>query len=364
MPIDSEAQPVFRRATVEEAPAILRVLDSAFDHWPAFQIDVPAIEHLRWKMMPAGYAQDLHGVIDRGGEIVGAQLRWLGRVEIQGRVLPLDFGTDLSVHESARGLGLGSLLRDAEEPRLFGQRIVGFDTVSANQQVADMYNVRGPIRRPTAVWARPLTARMFGSLHRDHLLSGAASATIAAVRRVARPWSPIDSPPPAVEVEPVTAFDARADALWERVRGDFELARVRHAEWLNWRYLDPRAGLIRAYQVTDGDRLLGYAAFRRDQRNGKVLDLVTEPARPAVAVALLERGVADLRRGGCVIVDCLLPARHRHESALQAAGFSRRPADRAVQITRARSQAVPEIIEVFSDEQLPIHVMYGDFDHG
>ena len=64
------------------------------------------------------------------------------------------------------------------------------------------------------------------------------------------------------------------------------------------------------------------------------------------------------------MVDCLLPVGHRDEHALQESGFSRRSSDRAVQITRARNQATPEIIEVFSNHDAPIHLMYGDFDHG
>jgi hypothetical protein len=39
-----------RNATRADEPAMLEFLFGAFQRWPAFQIEVPAIEHLRWKM--------------------------------------------------------------------------------------------------------------------------------------------------------------------------------------------------------------------------------------------------------------------------------------------------------------------------
>lgn len=365
MPDQNEAGATFERTDDLDAPAILRVLESAFDRWPAFEIGVPAIEHLEWKMTPPGHAHDQHAVIRRDEEIVGVQLRWPGRIDVRHQELPFDFGVDMSIHASARGQGLGALLRDSEAERLFGARIVGFDTVAANQQVVDMYESRGPVRRPLAMWVRALTPRAFPSTHRaggtGHLLSATLGVAAATLRGI----SPTRSTAPTSEtIEPVSAFDQRADALWDQLRGDYELARVRTADWLNWRYLDPRAGLVSTCQATEGDRLLGYAAFRRDGPNGRVLDVVTDPSAEGVGARLLERGAADLRRDGCVRVECLLPPDHREERSFRTAGFALRGLERAVQVTRARNQAVPEIIEVFSDESLPIHLMYGDFDHG
>lgn len=362
---ESPEEPTFRRTSVDEAPAILRVLESAFDRWPAFTIDVSPLDHLRWKMTPPGDTAPLHAVVELNGEIVGVQLRWIGHIEVRGTELPFDFGTDMSVHESARGKRLGSLLRDSEGERLFDQRIVGFDTVSANQQVVDMYEERQPIRRPLARWTRPLTPRAFLATHRQQGVGRLTTATLRAAADRLRPRRRAPAgQQPAWRIEPVEAFDERTDALWSRVRGGYQLSRVRDAAWLNWRHLDPRAGQIEAFQAIEGDRSLGYAAFRRDGRAGRVLDLVTDPDAPGVGAALLQHGCARLREAGCDTVDGIVPSPHRDEAALQAAGFSRREAALAVQVTRARNRAVPEILEVFEDPTTPIHLMYGDFDHG
>ena len=48
----ADEQPAFRRATVEDAPAILAVIEAAFDSWPSFEIPVSRLEHLQWKMQP------------------------------------------------------------------------------------------------------------------------------------------------------------------------------------------------------------------------------------------------------------------------------------------------------------------------
>ena len=47
-------EPTFRRATVEDAPAMAEVMEIAFGRWPAFDIPVTAVEHLQWKMQPPG----------------------------------------------------------------------------------------------------------------------------------------------------------------------------------------------------------------------------------------------------------------------------------------------------------------------
>jgi GNAT superfamily N-acetyltransferase len=355
------AEPIYRYAGPDEAPAILRVIEAAFDRWPPYEIGVPPLEHLRWKMTPPGIPHDNHAVVELRGEIVGVELRWTGRIDVRGIEYPYDFGTDLSVHSSARGQGLGSLLRDGESPRTFAGT-VGFDTAPDNQQIEAMYNDRGPVHRPLTIWSRPLGARAFVGVHRSAGIAHLAGATATAIVRGIRARLAGDTIPPGM-VEPVTAFDERVTDLWNRVRRDFDLARVRTAEYLNWRYLDSRAGRIAAYQLVDGDRVAGYVAVRRDGDRGRVLDLVTDPAVEGAGAALLERAVADLEGSSCAAVECLLPVGHRDEAALRAAGFLPTGEERLVRATRARHQGVPQLIEVFTDPAARVHLMAGDFDH-
>ena len=292
-----DGEPVFRRGDASDAPAVLHVIEAAFPRWPPFEINVPTIDHLRWKMTPAGLPGNLHGIVELDGEIVAVQVRWQSRVHVRGIEHPCEYSANLSVLPSAQGRGLGSLLRDSEAERQRREPSVGFDTIGTNERAVQMYSARGGERRSLGVWVRALTVRAFLGAHRQGGVPHLAAASVTAATRRARALR--SSATRTNDVEVVTAFDDRATALWDAVRHEYDLARVRSASWLNWRYLDPRAGLITAFQLTEGDQLLGYAVVRRDGAHGRVLDLVTEPGAVGAGARLLERGVAELRRAGC-----------------------------------------------------------------
>ena len=338
-----DGEPVFRRGDASDAPAVLRVIEAAFPRWPPFEINVPTIDHLRWKMTPAGLPGNLHGIVELDGEIVAVQVRWQSRVHVRGIEHPCEYSADLSVLPSAQGRGLGSLLRDSEAERQRREPSVGFDTIGTNERAVQMYSARGGERRSLGVWVRALTVRAFLGAHRQGGVPHLAAASVTAATRRARALR--SSATRTNDVEVVTAFDDRATALWDAVRHEYDLARVRSASWLNWRYLDPRAGLITAFQLTEGDQLLGYAVVRRDGAHGRVLDLVTEPGAVGAGARLLERGVAELRRAGCTSVECVLPEGHREQPALREAGFLPTNSTRAVEVTKTRHAQTPDVLE-------------------
>ncbi len=65
--------------------ATLAVLQGAFPRWPAFEIGVPALEHLEWKLGgPGGDGIGEHSVVVDDDRVVGMRLRWLGRAWVSG----------------------------------------------------------------------------------------------------------------------------------------------------------------------------------------------------------------------------------------------------------------------------------------
>lgn len=364
-------EPVFRRGGLADAEAVLPVLQSAFPQWPPFEVGVPALEHLRWKMTPPpGFPADSHAIVEVDGEVVAAQLRWLAWVHVRGERHLSDTGADHAVHESAQGRGIGRLMRTKERERVYPQQIVGFDTGLVHEKAIHMQEVAGSVQRPLNVWVRAFSPRAFAvaRLRRGGLRRPTWARVRAAVRLV---WAGRSERSRATgsegrsewEIEVVSTFDDRATALWEEVREEYALARQRDAGWLNWRYGDPRAGLIRSYAATEAGRLLGYASFKRNGAEGTVLDLVTAPGVAGVGAELLEQGARDLREAGCTSVRCLLPAGHREEAALRSAGFLWTGGAQALVFQRARHEQLPEVLEVAADLDSPIHVMLGDFDH-
>ena len=102
--IDDDRRPAFRRGDVQDAPGILRVLDSAFPSWPPFEIDVPALDHLRWKMTPPpGLPRNTHAIVEIDGEIVAVQLRWPTHAHLRGEELPSEVGVTWRCMNLRRG---------------------------------------------------------------------------------------------------------------------------------------------------------------------------------------------------------------------------------------------------------------------
>lgn len=362
----STENPVFRRGTVADAPGILRVIESAFPQWPPFEIDVSPLQHLQWKMTPPEpLPRDQHAVVELDGEIVATQIRWPSTVYLHGEQFRSDQGADISVHISAQGKGLARLIRRHERERIHGQRIVALDTGVRHERMIHMQEGDERIRRPLNVWTRTSGPRTFVGTHLRggglaHFARTSGEALLRAISAL-QPDRRSPTAPPTIEV--TTHFDERATELWSRVASEYDLARVRDAAWLNWRYADPRASLISCYVATEGNQLLGYAVFRRSHDRGSVLDLVTERGNAQVGAALLRRGVSDLQRAGCRLVQCLLAPGHREEAALRAAGFRPAGVARALDFQRARHVGLPELMELAADPASRLHVMLGDFDH-
>lgn len=364
MASDSPSEPNFRRGTVDDADGLLCVIEAAFPEWPPFEIDVTPIEHLRWKMTPPiPLPRDTHAIVEIDGEIVATQLRWPTRAHIRGEEVPSEVGGDLAVHPSARGLGLSRMIRAEERTRIYPLRLAGYDTAPQNELVRHMQRTDGTkISRQMNVWTRTFTLQSFV---RDHRRAGASHFARATARGLANAlgFGPSPAVAPGAHIEEVTAFDERASALWERVRQEYDLARRRDHDWLNWRYLDRRAGLISAYALIEGVLLLGYIVVRRSHGEGTILDLVTDPEAPGAGAALLDHGARVLHAAGCTHITCVLPAGHREESALRASRFQRTGEGRGVDFNHGRHQQLPEILEIAADPQAPIHVMLGEFDH-
>jgi GNAT superfamily N-acetyltransferase len=371
------SEPVFRRGSLDDAEAMLRVIRAAFPEWPAFEIDVPPIEHLRWKMsQPEGLRRDMHAIVEIEGEVVATQVRWRNRVWVRGEEVPFEIGADMAVHPSAQGRGLSRFIRNHEQPRMYNERVIGFDTPARHERVLALQTDGDRISRPIPLWVRPFSARAFVGIHRAdgdnaHLARALADEAVQRVRRViARPRRRRAVEARRVTIARATHLDERPTELWKRVEPEYDLAMRRFADWLNWRYLDPRAGRIRLYTATEGDpgtgRLLGFAAFRATGREGRVLDLVTDrDAPPEVGVQLLERGAAFTRDAGCDRLLCMLAEDDHEARALRPAGFL--PTGSALMINaaiRRHAVHVPEFNEIVLDPAARLHVTFGDFDHG
>lgn len=219
-----------------------------------------------------------------------------------------------------------------------------------------MYPVTGPTVR-IQVWSRATGLRQ---------RLGAAARRLRGARRVPVPAPAAVAPRDSrgLVVEPIVEFGSDADELWERSAEAFDVLWRRDANWLNWRYLDPRAGLISVWGVRTEGALLGYLAMRHpdDQGVARVLDLLTVPGRTDVSLSLLERATTTARNEGATRLEAWLAPGHPDAGSFQRVGFGVTGAGRRVHFDVRKLQKTPEAAGILSQPGTRFHIALGDFD--
>lgn len=349
-----------REASLADVPAMVEVLEEAFPQWPAFDIDVSAAKHLRWKMSAPGGVPSAPSVGLVDGKIVAVATRWSARGHAGGEGCVISTAADLAIAPAMQSRGFGRPLSAHSRATAARGGFMGMRTPSRNARVPRLYDradrdERGELSAELNVWVRPGTLRTFVAAHLRN--GGPVHLGTAAIRAAARMVRREQIP--GVEVERLTEFDARTDALWSVAGPTFAFAIERTAEYLNWRYLDPAGGGSHVLTALDGGRATGYAVFKRSDDWANVLDLVTHPDDLSVGASLLESGWEAMRDDGCKGLSCWLPVGHPYEGTLRAAGFDLAGRRAAVSVT---SRDEPAKLVPLRQGGARLHITLGDFD--
>jgi hypothetical protein len=351
------------------------VYQAAFDRWPPHDIDVPPLDHLRWKMeTEQGEALSPHDVVIADGEIAATWLAWLGRGKIGNQTFLTDRAVDLAVHPNHQGKRFARLISEPSEVRNEGRsNYFGLDTSPVAPPVLHMIKDTG-VARAVEVWDRPLQARrLIAELrHREgqrylgrQMVRGQVKRRV--LNRLTRRHRVLRSAARRIQVAPVPRFDERADALWDAVSASFDIARIRDAQWLNWRYADPRAGRIVTLGAFDGSQLVGYLAVRNHGRDARirvasVLDVLSHPERPeAVTALVVEAGRRMSADGSSRLAVWCAPA-HPYGTAFEAAGITHSGALVTVNFRTNQLGESPDALAILEDPASTMHVTLGDFD--
>ena len=346
-----------RRYRPGDEDGMLAVLRSAFRRWPYAEIDVPQVDHLRWKIANNPRALDLTWVVEDGDRIVGVYLGWLLDAKVGTERLVRWNGHDSSVLPEYQGKGVYGALRATH--------------LAARRGLADFQTGSGSNPAVWQVWERETGVSWLASPVAEVYLPlrPIAAARREGVRRVPRLamqlahalWSRRRGSYHAqvVTVREVYEFDARFDALSQGAAEPFDVITDRSAAHLHWRY-DRRAGTYRILAAEDGDgALVGFASARLSYGRGYIADLLTMPGRTDAANALLHEAVSGLRDAGADDVTAWVGRRHPLWPAYRACGFS---PNRDVPIKVARLRAEPEQLDPLFDPRAVVHLSLGDLD--
>jgi GNAT superfamily N-acetyltransferase len=312
-----------------EEPELLDLFTTAFGTWPKPEIEVPAIDHLRWKLE---IGRDPHRavVVEDGGGIIAGVLISFRDINLQGRVLCGTSGGDLAVRPDYQGKRVFSAmtwyLRDL------------------NRATADVsYGYRSQniaVQRALP----PMGRGIFGNY---------VNVLVAKPDAVAAPSVPWD-------LRVVECFDDRVDGLWKSAAAEFDFIAGRSHRYLNWRFCDVRGGNFRVLTAEQDDRLLGYAVARVSHGTGYLADLLALPGRLDVVKSLTREVLTELASQAIDEVRCWLPSRHIYFDALAGLGFS---AIKTTQDLTYQPLRTPETeLSLLLQPQARVHFTAGDTD--
>jgi hypothetical protein len=341
------------------AAEMLGLFARGFERWPWSEPGVAAIDHLRWKTSgPATRLASYQGRID--GRLVYATTVLANWVRVAGarrlRVVLLDACVDPAMQ--GRGIYSRALayrqqvLRYRCDFTMFERSQVG--TVerrmapSGHRALGNPVTSLARVLRPVAAVSHRRGAGRLLMLPVSSMLWGLG--TTRARRRARAPTKP----------RSMTRFDSRFDALFEAAAGSFDLIGERTAEFLAWRYGDPRGGRHLVRELTEGDDLIGYAAVRATGSRAYLADLLALPDRPAAVEALVADAVGVAKASGASVLECWLPRHHPYRAALRRLGFFDRGRDAGISY-HAVEMASAEL-DFLASPQARVHFTLGDTD--
>ena len=344
------------RAGDEEG--LLEMLTAAFGRWPGVDIDVPVIDHFRWKLLSRG-AQSWHQLVTIDGRIAGARLHIPQRIKVGDRILRSVQPVDTAVHPNYRNQGVMDRLRRVEHAQLAATTDLRFNVRSANTAIT---RLRAKYAGETVQFAnRTEVLTNYLGVLADGSSWGIRLARSASlfVRRLG--YALFDRQPngESCTIRTVAKFDERVDAFWQEAAAEFAFIVERTKDYLNWRFAVPCAGGFIIRLAEEDGQLLGYSVLRVSGGRGYVADLLALPNRPDVVRSLLRDGLTFFRDTGVRAVDCWTQAHHPYRATLRRLGFLHR---RRTIVLACLPFSSPAELDFARSRRAPIHVMAGDTD--
>lgn len=331
--------------------ALLHLLLVAFGRWPAVEIQVDPIEHLRWKASGLEDSAQLHRITEVDGRIASSVFCIVQRIKVRDGEARSILATDRCVHPDFQRRGLAQAIgrwrrkHPDEQPCdiQFGVQSPHPALQRIRKRVSSgVYDIANELQAMSLA-LRPRPGEDAGDTQQ------ASDPPRAAAARAAVSW----------DIVAAERFDKRIDDFWRRAAQPFDFIVVRTEAYMNWRYADPRAGRFAIRLAEEDDELLGYAVLRISHGKGYIADMLALPGRLDVVRSLIDDAVPQLWELGAFRVDCWLPAVHPYQTPLREAGFTfrKRPAELDVNL---REMDID--VEFLAEPDAAIHVVAGDTD--
>ena len=319
----------YRPYELGDGEKIVELLDIVFNGWPQHDLGCTPLEHWTWKN-GGGKNSSLGAVCVHNERIVGSLQSIPRSIRIGEASLPGSYGVDFAVHPDYKRRGISTRLNTITDGLLKDSGVAFSYAIVGNPILVKAYSKRYPeFPHPMAnlVRIRDIDAQLEAMPMESPWLVKLGYSAFRLLNTARRRLDPPEFRKTEFKIKRLDRFDERADDLWEEVSVDHDFICDRSADYLNWRYCDPRAGdFIAMMAEGDDGELLGYSVLRVNKYLegypvGYIVDLLGCPGRRDVVEALAADSLEYFDANDVNIVNCLVAKGHPHEKALKRLGF-------------------------------------------
>jgi hypothetical protein len=290
---------------------IIELLKMVFDGWPQYDTEYSAIDTWNWKFS-SELSKKTMGLAEDRDEIVGTFLTWVFRVKIGDSIYSASNGCDVAVNPNYRGFGLFNKTRDLVGSLRIKYGLKVHLGISGNPIIIESYE-RNTRRNPEAWIKFPFNVNRMVMIDDvdDYLVKNASHGKL--IKKIGyralqdayklETASLRKRSAQNVKLRQISLFDERVDEFWDRIKNSYDYILERKKEYLNWRYLDPRAGSYRVTQAETSDKVVGYSVLRINRLQpsnprGYIVELLAEPGRLDAVDTLLREATQYFRESG------------------------------------------------------------------
>jgi len=357
-----------RNAREEDGLEMVEMLLRAFDRWPAFELEIPVIEHLRWKMRSDPVSPRHQWVTEFDGKIVAMLGRVLRKVRVKGRDYLVREGVDAAVDPQYREHGLyGAMIDQVRDSPQQADFDLGYG-YGTNPILLERRKRRGRkgIGNPIQVLQKPYRPRAIVARRREKY-GGRLPAPLAVLRiELEKAFHRLGHPPYRDRarcegsITTLERFDDRIGGFFDEAARPFDFVVVRSKDYMNWRYCDPGAGRFTVRAAEDQGKLLGFLVFKITEGEGCIAELLALPGRTDVVRFLIEDALWLLREAGVEQVTCWMISRHPYNGILRRYGFIDSKRDPGFSCRTIDPDST--VVEFLDDPSARIHLTLGDSD--
>jgi hypothetical protein len=358
----------FRNPCEADGPQLLDLLLRVFGRWPKFEIQVPPLEHLLWKMRSDPIASRHQWVSVVEGEIVAMMLRIVRRVRVKGRDYVVREGVDAAIDPRYEGQRLfGAMLDHAlATPHRTEIDLTFSFTTNPRMQRRSLRIGGRPIANRIQALEKPCRVRaMVARRKKRH--EGRLPAPLAVLRiELKKAWNRLRHPRywrrvnRGWSIDTLERFDDRTDRLFDEAARSFDFLVVRQQGFMNWRYRDPAAARF-TVRVAEGEgSILGYLILKISEGEGYIADLLALPGRADALRSLIEDALRIFREARVDRIHCWMIDRHPYNRILRRYGFMDSGSE--VGFTYMAGNLDDQALAFVAEPGARIHLTHGDSD--